>query len=59
MANENCSPISIAFRPILLFGIAMLCFNNAKSKPKVLPDRTVIFNRAQSLNNGISVSWLE
>jgi len=59
MANENCSPISIAFRYILLLGIAMLCLNNAKSKPKILPDRALIFNRAQSLNNGISVSWLE
>ena len=58
MANENCNTISIAFRHILLLGIAILCFS-AKSKPKILPDRALIFTRAQSLNNGISVSWLE
>jgi endoglucanase len=58
MANENCNTISIAFRHILLLGIAILCFN-AKSKPKILPNRALIFTRAQSLNNGISVSWLE
>ena len=58
MANENCNTISIAFRHILLLGIAILCLN-AKSKPKILPDRAVIFTRAQSLNNGIIVSWLE
>jgi len=58
MANENGNPIPITFRHILLLVIAILCFN-AKSKPKILSDRALIFNRAQSLNNGINVSWLE
>jgi endoglucanase len=36
----------------------MIC-NIAKSNPKYYPGRTVAFKRAQSLNNGISISWLD
>ena len=31
----------------------------AKSKPMLAPDRVIAFKRAQSLDNGINVSWLE
>jgi endoglucanase len=31
----------------------------AKSNPTPLTERQIAFNRAQSLNNGISISWFE
>jgi len=58
MANENRKAISIVLRHILLLGIALSCIY-AKSKPKMSPERQKLFNRATSLDNGISVSWLE
>ena len=58
MANENQMAISTAFRCILLLGIALSCIY-AKSNPKLAPDRAQLFIRAKSLDNGISVSWLE
>ena len=33
--------------------------NIAKSNPKPVIDRSQLFKRAQSLDNGISISWLE
>jgi len=58
MANKNYRTLSTALWPILLlvFVVPSLC---AKSKPKTAPNRVIAFKRAQSLNNGVSVSWLE
>lgn len=36
----------------------MQCFN-AKSKPVPLNERQIAFKRAKSLDNGVSISWLE
>jgi endoglucanase len=58
MAKKNCSAFSYPLSSILLFIIAM-CGISAKSKPKMPLNRTVVFTRARSLNNGISISWLE
>ncbi|QKJ30790.1 cellulase family glycosylhydrolase [Mucilaginibacter mali] len=43
---------------IMLFIMALL-WQNAKSSPTFPPGRQIAFNRAKSLDNGISVSWLE
>jgi endoglucanase len=43
---------------IIILIIIMQC-TCAKSKPTPLTERQIAFKRAQSLNNGVSVSWLE
>ena len=37
----------------------IVCFVSAKSTPTLGQDRTTAFKRAASLDNGISISWLE
>jgi endoglucanase len=39
--------------------IIIASINVAKSNPKAPPNRQGLFKRAQSLDNGISISWLE
>ncbi|GAB3908764.1 glycoside hydrolase family 5 protein [Mucilaginibacter boryungensis] len=39
--------------------IAILLVLNAKSSPILPAQRQLVFNRAKSLDNGISISWLE
>lgn len=43
---------------IIILIITMQCIN-AKSNPTALTERQIAFKRAQSLNNGVSVSWFE
>lgn len=43
---------------ILLLLMALL-WQSAKSEPTLPPERQIAFKRAKSLDNGISVSWLE
>ncbi|MBK0380373.1 glycoside hydrolase family 5 protein [Mucilaginibacter segetis] len=45
--------------PLFICLILLTTFYNAKSNPPPQADRSVIFKRAQSLDNGISISWLE
>lgn len=59
LAFENCHHISAILKRITLLVTAVLLCLCAKSNPKAVIDRTVVFKRAQSLNNGISISWLE
>lgn len=39
--------------------IMALLLQSAKSAPTLPPERQIAFNRAKSLDNGISISWLE
>jgi endoglucanase len=43
----------------LLILILTVCCAVAKSSPKIQQPQALAFKRAQSLNNGISISWLE
>src|SRR5471030_1879836 len=61
MKNNNLKipfvhPIAIKLTILLM---AALHCQNAKSSPTFQTNRQTAFNRAQSLNNGISISWLE
>jgi len=58
MVIKNYSSISVI--PLCLIIALTIAYGEiAKSKPKPAPDRQLAFKRAQSLNNGISISWLE
>ena len=50
---------SNAVMPLLALLMASAQRLDAKSKPTPLTDRQTAFKRAKTLNNGISVSWLE
>jgi len=58
VAIENCYSVRVLIKRFTLLAIVMFCIS-AKSNPKAPIDRALVFKRAQSLNNGISVSWLE
>ncbi|WP_461453676.1 glycoside hydrolase family 5 protein [Mucilaginibacter sp.] len=58
MAIKNHRTISTLISRILLLAFALLPLYT-KSNPKTTPSRSIVFKRAQSLNNGVSVSWLE
>jgi len=58
MAIKNYRTLSTLISRILLLAFA-LPLVYAKSNPKLPPNRSLTFKRAQSLNNGVSVSWLE
>ncbi|MBS7566978.1 cellulase family glycosylhydrolase [Mucilaginibacter sp. Bleaf8] len=49
----------ISARQVLLLLTVVLYTQCAKSKPIVADDKATVFNRAASLDNGISISWLE
>jgi endoglucanase len=49
-------PAAIKLTVLLMMVLPWL---NAKSSPILPPDSLVAFNRAKTLNNGISISWLE
>jgi endoglucanase len=44
---------------LLRLMVVLVCFVNAKSTPTLAQSRAAAFSRAASLNNGISISWLE
>jgi endoglucanase len=44
---------------LLITSLLLLLFTTSSGEPKVLTDKEVIFKRAQSLDNGVSISWLE
>ena len=44
---------------IAILLITIFDMQNAKSSPKLPAERQLAFNRAKSLDNGISISWLE
>jgi endoglucanase len=58
MAIKNYRTLStlISRTLLLVFALSLIY---AKSNPKLAPNRSTTFKRAQSLNNGVSVSWLE
>jgi len=57
MAKQNYFHIPVLASCFIIL-IVVHC-TVAKSNPKLPPDRVLAFKRAQSLNNGISISWLE
>jgi len=57
MAKQNYLYIPMLTRCLII--LTIVYGSVAKSNPKLLPDRSLVFKRAQSLNNGISISWLE
>jgi endoglucanase len=60
--KKNIFKISYLHPLALLLTIVLMIFSprqNAKSNPNFFPTRQIVFHRAQSLNNGISISWLE
>jgi endoglucanase len=44
---------------IIIPMITTLAVQNAKSSPTLPAERQMAFNRAKTLDNGISISWLE
>lgn len=58
LTTENCYRISTTIKRISLLAIVILCIC-AKSNPKPSDDKITVFKRAQSLDNGINISWLE
>jgi endoglucanase len=44
---------------LLRFLVVIVCFAFTKSTPTLGQDRATAFKRAASLDNGISISWLE
>ena len=44
---------------LLRISLVLVCLNVAKSTPTLGQDRAVTFKRAASLDNGVSISWLE
>ena len=57
-AFKNTFPKLLTTLLIIIFIITMQGVN-AKSNPRPLTQRQTAFNRAKSLDNGISISWLE
>src|ERR1700721_1504410 len=47
------------FLTCLIFYTTTARYVFAKSKPNYMSERQIAFQRAQSLDNGISISWLE
>lgn len=47
------------FLTCLIFSTVPVRYDFAKNKPKYQSVRKIAFQRAQSLNNGINISWLE
>ena len=47
------------FLTCLIFCTTTVCYVFAKNKPNYMSERQIAFQRAQSLDNGISISWLE
>ena len=54
---SKCHLYGFVFKMVL--SIAVLWCQNAKSSPFFLQERQIAFNRAKTLDNGISISWLE
>ena len=57
---NNKKPYSYRYAQyVAILLITILGMQNAKSSPKLPAVRQLAFNRAKSLDNGISISWLE
>ncbi|HTE02423.1 MAG TPA: cellulase family glycosylhydrolase [Mucilaginibacter sp.] len=44
---------------LLITSLLLVPFTTLSGEPKVLTDKAIIFKRAKSLDNGVSISWLE
>jgi endoglucanase len=52
-------PVTITICAVIVTLLIVLTPTYAKSQPRVTPERTLAFKRAQSLDNGVNISWLE
>jgi endoglucanase len=57
--NYNIRHSTLTKFKILRLLVVIVCFVSAKSTPTLAQSRAAAFSRAASLNNGISISWLE
>lgn len=47
------------FKRVLVLSIIIIPTTLAKSNPSIPPERAIAFKRVKSLDNGVSISWLE
>ncbi|WP_345950326.1 cellulase family glycosylhydrolase [Mucilaginibacter sp. PAMB04274] len=57
--NRKITGLKVPNFKLLRKAVVIVCVLIAKSTPSLAQDRAVAFKRAASLDNGISISWLE